>query len=498
MIPQNNVGYVVAAVPFAKLDDLIASCQRTGILPTALPRGGGWDSIEIPVPRLDIKIRLSAQAQLGPVLLDAVVPSSQVEIRLAGTIRQISLKLELFELSSTQKLAQLDYAVSGRVAVSGTVESLTGEKALFFKLRRVWVTLDDATLGIPAPWPEIDLENLFTRLLDRGLRAELNVGGLLERRIPVDPNIETRGLISHPLYLGYTYQDASVRDDWWMHSVCLPSGGDPACHAGAPVNRTFMNTLDVFASRANAPRPDPINWLGRNFQIDIGAALIREAIQQQFSDKKFHPDPIKFGPFRYRIDVEADYQAIAGGGTDAEFALKATLAEDAWYPEVVFCRGEMDTPWGDKWYFDYPCDVRDGWLFVKKEWIETGFRFTSDGSGNICVQRRHIDWSSDFNTWGTIYAFVIEYVLRSIPYIGWIFSVAFMLWDAVYILVEVLSFIIAKLMDQILPGSICQPISASFAVLPQINDRVQLRISNPLVETKISGISVAFDGAFTP
>ena len=27
-----------------------------------------------------------------------------------------------------------------------------------------------------------------------------------------------------------------------------------------------------------------------------------------------------------------------------------------------FLPGEADTPWGDKWYFDYPCGVRDGWI----------------------------------------------------------------------------------------------------------------------------------------
>ena len=120
MIPAKNVGYVVAAVPFAKLNDLIASCQRGAILPTSLPRGGGWDAVEMPIPQLDIKIKLSAQVQLGQICLDAVVPS-QVEVRLAGQIKQVSVKLELIEISSGHSIAQLDYAVSGRVAISGTI-----------------------------------------------------------------------------------------------------------------------------------------------------------------------------------------------------------------------------------------------------------------------------------------------------------------------------------------------------------------------------------------
>jgi hypothetical protein len=178
--------------------------------------------------------------------------------------------------------------------------------------------------------------------------------------------------------------------------------------------RAFMDSLIVFASNPGAPAPAPINRLGPPFQIDIGSQLINAALQQRFSDPSLHPE-VKFGPFKYQIDVEAEYSAIPGGGDDAEFALKATLAEYAWYPEIIYCRGEADTPWGDKWYFDYPCGVQDGWLPVKSQWIETGFRFTSDGRGNICVARRDIGWSSDFNTWGTIYSFVIEYVLASIP-----------------------------------------------------------------------------------
>jgi hypothetical protein len=496
MIPANNVGYVVAAGPFAKLNDLIASCQRAAILPTSLPRGGGWDALEMPIPRLDIKIRLAAQVQLGQISLDAVVPS-QVEVRLAGQIKQIGVKLELIEISSGQSLAQLDYAVSGRVAISGTIDSRVNDKAMYFTLRKVWVTPDDSTFGIPEPWPELDLQYFLSRILDRGIRAQLTVGQLLERRIPVDPIIETDGLLSQPLYLGNSFQDPNSRDDWLLHPVCLPSGGDPGCNPGAPAVRKFMDTLIVFASNANAPAPDPINHLGQPFQIDIGAALIRAALQQKFSDPKLHPE-IKFGPFKYKIDVDAQYQGIPGGGDDAEFALKATLAEYAWYPEIIFCRGETDTPWGDKWYFDYPCGVRDGWLFVKSQWIETGIRFTSDGHGNICVQRRHIDWSSDFNLWGTIYAFVIEYVLASIPYIGWIFDAAFTIWDTVYLLIEVLAYVGTKLLDSLFPREACGAISTTFALFPQINDRVTLSINAADVETKTNGISVAFNGTFAP
>ncbi|PDT48165.1 hypothetical protein CO661_09855 [Sinorhizobium fredii] len=496
MIPRNNRSYVVATVPFEKLDELILACQQAAVLPTTLPRGGGWDSIEVPIPRLDLKLRLSSRVLLGQVRLDAIVPGPAVEIRLGGAIQRITAQLDLVEISSGQSLAQFSYSVSGRVAITGTIESRAGEKAMFFKLLRVWVTPDDSTVGVPTPWPELDLQHLFSRILDRGIRAELNLGGALERRIPVNTNLETRGLISRPLFLAHSFQNSAVRDDWLQHPVCLPAGGSPACNAGAPVNKQFMNTLAVFASRLNAPVPDPIVPLGgRDFQIDIGADLIREAIRQQFSDKRFHPDPITFGPFQYRIEVEADYQTIPHSD-NAEFAFKATLGEYAWYPEIIFCRGWTYAPWGDKWYYDYPCGVRDAWMPVREQWIETGFSFTSDGLGNICVTRRHIGWSSRFDTWGTIYKFVIEYVLKSIPYIGWIFEIAFAVWDAIYLLVEVLALLVADLLDRLLPGEACGQINATFAVLPQISDRVTLQVGNAFVETKTNGISVAFDGTF--
>ena len=496
MIPQKNRSYVVATVPFLKLDELILACQKAAVLPTSLPRGGGWDSIEIPVPRLDIKLKVSAQVQLGEIRLDAILPRSVVEVRLGGQIKKIAIKLELIEISSGKSLVQFGYAVSGRVAITGTIESRAGEKAMFFKLLRVWVTPDDTTAGVPSPWPELDLEHLYSRILDRGIRAELTVGSVLERRIPVDTNIETRGLISRPLYLAHTYQDPSTADDWLQHPVCLPTGGDPNCKPGGPVNTRFMDTLAVFASGAGAPPPDPIVPLGgRNyFQIDIGADLIREAIQQKLRDLQH--DPITFGPFQYRIKVEADYRPISGD--DAAFVLRATLEEWAWYPEVVFCRGWTYSPWGDKWYYDYPCDVKDGWLFVRSQWIETAFWFTADGSGNICVRRAPIAESSNFDWKGTIYKFVIEKLISSIPYIGWIFEAAFAVWDAIYLFVQIVSIVAAKLLDTLLPGAVCGPVSATFAVLPQINDRVTLTVSNAYVETKTNGISIAFNGRFAP
>ena len=40
---------------------------------------------------------------------------------------------------------------------------------------------------------------------------------------------------------------------------------------------------------------------------------------------------------------------------------------------------------------------------------------------------------------------MIEYVLASIPYIGWIFDAAFTIWDTVYLLIEVLAYVGTKL-----------------------------------------------------
>jgi hypothetical protein len=95
----------------------------------------------------------------------------------------------------------------------------------------------------------------------------------------------------------------------------------------------------------------------------------------------------------------------------------------------------------------------------------------------MCCSSRYIAASSRFDKWGTIYKFVIEYALKSVPYIGWIFEAAFFVWDAIYLFVEVLSFLVANLLDRLLPGAVCAPISTTFAVLPRISDRVKLRVS---------------------
>jgi hypothetical protein len=53
-----------------------------------------------------------------------------------------------------------------------------------------------------------------------------------------------------------------------------------------------MDTLAVFGSGMNAPPPDPVVNLGGDFQIDIGADLIREAIRQQLTTRNSTRTPL--------------------------------------------------------------------------------------------------------------------------------------------------------------------------------------------------------------
>ena len=72
------------------------------------------------------------------------------------------------------------------------------------------------------------------------------------------------------------------------------------------------------------------------------------------------------------------------------------------------------------------------------------------------------------------------------------------IWDTIYTLVEVLAYLVSKILDSLLPTVLCGPISTTFALFPQISDRVTLTLSSADVETKTNGITVAFDGAFAP
>jgi len=495
MIPNQNTSHVVLSFPFERITDLIEAMRDAAILPRGFPAAGGWGTIEIPVPRIDLLFRVRFRIELGPMRLEAWQPQTNVELRLGATIVAAQFVLEVFELSqpANPPLASIDYAVSGHIYISGTIERRSGEKGLFFVLRRVHATPDDSSAGLPTPWPELDFEEILTRIADRAVRAQLVASAPLpERALPVSTELETSGLIGVPLQLDYAIRDPHNTIDWLSQRQCLPRGiGDPACTPGSGTLFPFYERLDVYAAPAGTSPPVHVNLVGRQFQIDIGIDLLRRALNQA-RDPSWHGDK-KFGPFRFLYDLDVDIRPWPGtsdGSIGIWFGL--TGEHDLWYPKIKWCEGET---FGIK--YDYPCGFEDGWTSVQSVRIEVMFRLRTDASGRICIERTTIVYDFDQNLLGSLYAVFLAGLMAAIPFVGPIIASAFLFAETmISFIVGVLARLIVKLIDTVAPNQLCVPLSDQFARIPLIDDRVEATLSSPFLEMKTNGITVAFDGDF--
>lgn len=498
MIPGQNTSHVVLSFPFERITDLIEAMRDAAILPRKYPANVTWGTIEIPVPRIDLGFRVRFRAELGPMKVEAWQPQAIPEFRLGATITVMQFVLEAFELSqppTVPPLASIDYAVSGRVYISGSIERRSGEKGLFFVLRRVRATPDDSSAGLPAPWPEVDLEEILTRIADRAVRAQLVASAPLpERALPVSTELETTGLIGVPLELNYAVRDPANTVDWLSFRQCLPPGlGDPGCSPGAGVTLPLFDRLDVYAAPAGSPPPVHVNLVNpaKQFQIDIGIDLLRRALNQ--ARKPSWQGETKFGPFRFVHNLDVDIRPWPGS-TDGSIGIwfSFTGEHDLWYPKIKWCQGET---FGIK--YDYPCGFEDGWTSVQSVRIEMMFRLYSDPSGRICIERTTIVYDFDQSLIGTLYAVFLAGLVSAIPFVGPIIASTFLFAETmITFIVGILAALIVELINILVPNQYCAAISDQFARIPLIGDRVDVDISHPFLEMKTNGVTVAFDGDF--
>jgi hypothetical protein len=497
MIPQQNTRHVVLSFPTERIEDLILAIESAGILPKVYPKDGGWDTLDIPFARLDLGLRLRFRMQFGRIAIDAIQLDRLQEFRFGADIALIDTFLDAYELSTGLTLASLEFAVSGRVYVAGSLEVRPSAQAVFFVLRQVRATPDDTSAGLPTPWPAVDLQQIMGRVADRALRVQLNAAGRLpERALPIDPVLNTGGLIGFPLVMNFATREPVSQVDWLSYNVCLPAGmGDAHCSAGPGAVATFFERLDIYASPPSTAPPIPVNLIGRQFQIDMGIVLLRRALADQ--RKPSWSGSPKFLMYRFVYDLEADIRAWPGTTTgDVGFWFQLSGTQQIWYPKVKMCRGWTDTPFG-RIEFDYPCGVEDGWLDVTTITVTTMFRLYSSPDGSsICIERNGPNYSSQPNLWGELYDFIMQTLIDLIPIIGPIVSIGMEVVDVLVMIVSIITALVAKLIDDILPGELCFPIGRTFARLPLLDDRIEIALSNTFCEMKANGITIGFDGEF--
>lgn len=494
MIPAQNTSHAIVSVPFERIHDLIEAVRDAGILPRQIPPGGAWEMLELPMPRIDLGFRVRYRAELGPIEIEAWRPDGTDEIRLGAAINLIQAELEAYELSTGDHLTSIDFAVSGRVYVSGSIEPRPHDKAVFFVLRRVRATPDDTSAGLPTPWPEVDLGQIMTRIADRALRAQLAVAGNLpERALPLNPALETGKLLGVQLNLAAAYTAPAQRDDWLSHPVCLPPGfGDPGCAPGPGTDETFYDRIEVYAAAATTPAPVPVNQVGRQFQIDIGVDLLRQALAEARTPE-WRGDG-KYLLFRYEYELDAAIRDWPHSVDDIGFWFGFTGREFVWYPKTKWCEGWTWTPWGDVKY-TYPCGVEDGWAETQSFHVETMFRLYTSGE-MICVERREIVVEHDQNLLGRLWEFILTGLVFAIPVVGPILGTAIVLGEMIVFMALVLARLILKIVDAVAPNQACVPLNGVFARVPVVEDRVDALVSRPVLEMKTNGITVAFDADF--
>lgn len=495
MIPDNNKSHVVLSFPFDRITDLIEATRDAGILPRREPASGGWDTLDVPVARIDLGFRARFRAELGPMKIEAWQPAAAPEFRFGATITILEFVLEAYELSTGTVLTDIDFAVSGRIYISGILQVSPSDQAVFFILQRVRATPDDTTAGLPTPWPGIAIPEILSRIADRTIRAQLlPSGNPLQRRLPINPVLNTGGLVGFPLQLNYIPRDEANIVDWLSYKVCLPSGiGNQACAPGAGQIFPFFNRLDVYANAAGTNPPDHVNLVGRQFQIDVGINLLRQALMQH-EDSSWHGDK-KYFAFRFTYDLAADFRPWPGA-TDGSIGIwfGFTGIEYVWYPKIKWCDGST---LGVK--YKYPCGIEDGWAETQRVTIEMMFRLYADASGGvsrICIERTQLRYDVDENLWGRLYEFIMTALIDSIPIIGPIVSTAIVLGEMLIFFVLLLADLVAKLIDAIVPNQFCASLGKTFATLPIINDRVDALLSNAFLEMKTNGITIALDGHF--
>jgi hypothetical protein len=489
MIPAANQPFIVSEIQIDRINDLVEAMVQSGILPQRMPADRSYIELTQDLDRFDLRIGIAARVEFDVPKLDVIDdggPSPLVRLSLEILVGEAIISS--IEKSTNTLLSQFRFALSGRLAITGEVGIDGGQRAGFFAFKSFEFDLDDYTVDTPLFLPAADLSLLLSRVGDREIRTKLAPGHTLpEKRFPISSSIEdTAGL---PLgQLGLIFRNRQQLPDSFQRAICLPPPqGIPSCQPGNAPLRNFYQSLDVFAgfNVAAGQQPVPIVRLGtQKFQVDVGADIIRQQLARYSADPQFHGrKESSFFASEWNLGLSlVQWQA---GSDDAGILLSGQAVAYTIGVSVKICHKDV---FGVS--IPYPCGVEKRWWKVKTLHADVTLRPVLHGT-QFCIDRGVIHVDLDTTIWGYILEFLAGTIL-GIFLPGGTFA-----WGIILtVVIEMLDEIIQLVVNAIVPDQVCTDIQ-KFLKVPVVGDRINLIISNPALEFKTTGLSIAADGDFS-
>ncbi|MCR6630126.1 MAG: hypothetical protein NVV74_08795 [Magnetospirillum sp.] len=501
MIPAQNRPLLVFDAPFERLQDLVEAMRDANIVPRRIPADGSFAEHRQPIERFDLEIRIRYRVEIDPARIDGSRDGQNgaQQIRAGAGIKIAEFELALHEISTGILLDSIHFALSGRIGISGSLRVDHAEQGVFFVYRQFLVSLDDASLGLPPPFPTLDLERLLERVADRGLRAKLNTpSGLPESRLPIAPRIENLGVSGGVYGLDVVLRDPRPEPDWLSCKICLPPGmGDPRCIPGTPPVKDFFSHFDIFMGRTPLPVPAAINRLGRHFQVDIGMDLLREQIATLNANPDWRGDNRHLWLFRVTHNFWIDIEPFDDSG-QYSFSLNFSGDQYILYPQVKMCEERIGTPWGDI-VIDVPCGVEEGWM--RARYVRAKIKLCPSASEtSVCFDRSDLNVEQGLD-WG----FLLELLYAALASAGLgavssliqiIFNSAVVLTEFLIILIALFAKLLVWLFNQIAPNQICLSLQDKITRIPLVDDKIEVSLDDLAIDFTQNGMSLAFNGDF--
>lgn len=488
MIPSQNTSYVVCETAVDRIDDLVDAMVAAGILPTSIPSDRPYIEHTHQLDRFDLKFEIQARVEFDVPHFDVVDPAGATPyVRVSLRIKLGQAIITTKEVSTGNVLAVYHFELSGRMAVTGIAGVDAAESAAFFAFKSFEFDLDDYSLGTPLLLPQVDLQLLIGRVGNREIRTRLTPGAPLpEKRFPITPALKQAAGLNFDV-MGLVFRSPIVKPDPFAQPQCLVSGGIPACQPVPPSPATFWQAADIFAGVhvGAGGSPIPINAAGRQFQLDVGSNVLANLLQMLSQEPIFHKqkDDAAGGLFQASYDFGLSLVPWPGGGNDAGILLHGTASAYQRGIRVKICHKSVlgvSIP--------YPCGVELVWWKIGDVDASAIVRPKLVGT-QLCIERTDVQIHDHIQFWFLLETFILGTVLGfflGVPELG------FML----VIIVELLDKIVEFLVNAILPTQACVPIT-KFLKVPIVDGRINLTVSNPFLEFKTTGLTIAMDGDFS-
>lgn len=502
MIPEQNVNHVIVRTLFepAKnpINDLFEALQNANILPHRVPVSGGTGVYRHIITRLDLELVAKYRLYFGDIRLDAFVeelaPGGN-EVRLGVPLKEALFQLSVLEASSGREVTSIQYALSGRAFIYGsiTVNSTTG--APFFTVSRLpEFKLDDWTQDIPLVVGRGDIEMMVSRMISRDVRARPATAerpGMIS--FPISFQVDDL-LDTSPLSFGLSLRNTVAAIDPMSVELCLPQGGgSQTCGENQGTERSFYSHLDTFLRVATTSDPVDLYPVNRAIQVNVGWRVIDRELRRENGWEKWKEVAEKM--FRFRVGHSTNWRRHDDGTGSIYLEVEASL--QVAYPKVKWCRGWTKTPFG-KFKYKYPCGVKRGWHGVKdmRAWVDARVNMQDD---KACLQILDSDSEGSNDIIGYLitgtYLIAAASLVAIIPFLGPMLAGTVAAAGSLVMLVLLSVDKVLGLILKFVPGQVCANIE-KFLTLPLFDDKLEIELNRGEIEFLRNGLSISVDPDF--